>query len=167
MRHAPSMSTCLLCDNPTMLKFNAGEDPFLALPLPRFRCTFDRPGRPFIIVPCGRCLSLSTCLICDNPTTRECYAPEALPPLTTRPFGSNLLLVDNERISLQANPETLAVAQSRSLEPSNARSRELSNPASLHLSLSGILGRSNAQHRQVDMYTTLVHAQSPMLQPAL
>jgi hypothetical protein len=88
-------------------------------------------------------------------------------PLTARFFGAILLLVDNARISLPANSETLAVAQSRSLEPSNPLSRELSNPASLHLSLSGILGRSKAQHRQVDMYTTLAHAQSLMLQPAL
>ena len=84
-----------------------------------------------------------------------------------RPFGANLLLVDNERISLQANPETLAVAQSRSFQPSNSRTLKLSNPASLHLSLSGILGRSKAQHRQVDMYTTLVHVRFSMLQRLL
>jgi hypothetical protein len=91
----------------------------------------------------------------------------ALSLLTARPFEAILLLVDNERISLPANSETLAVAQSRSFEPSNSLSRELSNPASLHLSLSRILGRSNAHNLQVDMYTNPVLSESPMLQPVL
>src|SRR5674476_519246 len=72
-------------------------------------------------------------------------------------------LVGNARISLQANPATLAVAQSRTLGPSNSRSRKLWNSSSLHLSLSKTLGRANAQSRQVDMYTNLVPAHSRML----
>jgi hypothetical protein len=87
-------------------------------------------------------------------------------PLTARPFGATVLLVGNERISLQANPATLAVAQSRTLGSSNSRSLKPWNSSSLHLSLSKTLGRANAQTRQVDMYTSLVHAYSRMLQPA-
>ena len=123
--------------------------------------------------------SLSTSLLLYKATIRKLYGVSldlsppvnghracCISPLTARPFGATVLLVGNERISLQANPETLAVAQSRILGPSNPRSLKLQDSTSLHLSLSRILGRSNAHHRQVDMYTTLVHANPRMLQPA-
>jgi len=171
---APALSTCLQRYNATTCK-NLAADGRCAGTISGSRAplnpveTGPLPAVHLSGVACPACLLVYMATIRQRANARLRKTPRHRAPslLTARPFGAKVLLVDNERISLPANPETLAVAQSRSPEPSNARSRQLRNPASLHLSLSRILGRSNAHNRQVDMYTNPVLSESPMLQPVL
>jgi hypothetical protein len=87
----------------------------------------DGPPLPGSLLPGvsrPKCLLVYCATIRQRANARLRKTPQRRAPslLTARPFGAKVLLVDNERISLPANSETLAVAQSRSPKPSNTRS---------------------------------------------